>query len=140
MTPRDPNYAARIRTSFALQGALAALHAEMTQIEPGRCTIRLPFGPAVTQQAGLFHGGVIGAAADSAGGYAAMSLTEPGAEVVTVEYKINFLAPAHGEAIEARDEVVRAGRTVSVSRVEVRTDEGVCAVAQQTIFVIAPQR
>ena len=138
MTPRDPDFAARIRSSFAQQGALTALKAEMGAIEPGRCTIRAPFGPAVTQQAGLFHGGVIGTVADSAGGYAAMSLSEAGAEVVTVEYKINFLRPARGDWLEARGHVLRAGRSLCVSQVEVSMVGGeVCAVMQQTIHVIA---
>lgn len=96
----------------------------------------------MTQQHGLFHGGVIGAVADSAGGYAAMTLCEPGAEVLSVEYKINFVAPARGTEVLATGRVVRSGRTLIVTRpdVEVLSPQRPpthCAVLLQTIMVIA---
>ena len=140
LAPRDPDFAARIRESFAAQGALAALDARIVSLEAGLCAIRLPYGPAVTQQQGLFHGGVIATVADSAGGYAAMSLTPPGTQVVTVEYKINFLIPARGAALVATGRVLRSGRTLSVAEVDVVVEGAAetVAVAQQTIYAIAP--
>ena len=139
MTPRDPDFEARVRESFDSQGAMVALGARIVSLEPGACTLLMPFGPAASQQHGLFHSGVIATLADSAGGYAAMSLTAPGTEVVTVEYKINFVGRAKGDAIRAEGRVLRAGRTLSVSRVEVFVEGEAepCAVAQQTIFAFA---
>lgn len=142
--PRDPGYQAAVRASFARQGALAAIGAELIGLAPGECRIRLPLSERVTQQQGFFHGGVLGAVADSAGGYAAMTLVPPGAEVLTVEYKINFLAPAQGPEVVATGRVVRSGRTLVVARAEVellqpRRPPVACAVLQQTIMVVAPR-
>lgn len=140
MTPRDPDFEARIRESFERQGAMAAFGASIVSIEPGRCTLSMPFGAAASQQHGLFHGGVIATLADSAGGYAAMSLTEPGVEVVTVEYKINFVGRAKGDAIRAEGRVLRSGRTLTVSQVAVFVEGEAepCAVAQQTVYAFTP--
>ena len=79
----------------------------------------MPFSARVSQQHGFFHGGVIGAIGDSACGYAAMTLTPPGAEVLTIEYKVNFLSPAQGDRLLARGRVMRPGRTVTVCAGEV---------------------
>jgi uncharacterized protein (TIGR00369 family) len=141
----NPTFAVAVRESFAAQGALRALGAELALIEPGHCRIRVPYSEAATQHHGLFHGGVIGIAADVAGGYAAMSLCEAGMEVLTVEYKINFLAPARGIAIVAAGHVVRAGRSLLVTRMEVDAIDAeghghCCAVAQQTIMAVARER
>lgn len=142
--PRNPEYQAAVRASFARQGALAAIGAELVEVAPGVCSIRLPCSERVTQQHGFVHGGVLGMVADSAGGYAAMTLCPAGAEVLSVEYKVNFLAPARGEAVLASGEVVRAGRTLVVTRAEVAVigpgqAAAVCAVMQQTIMVLAPR-
>ena len=139
--PRNPDFAADVAASFASQGALRGIGAVLETIEPGRCVIRVPYAEAVTQHHGFFHGGVIGMAADGAGGYAAMSLCEPGWQVLTVEYKINFIAPAAGTAIVATGHVVRAGRALIVTRLEVSVLDAhgrarVCAVAQQTIMAL----
>lgn len=93
--------------------------ARLAEVAPGRIAIDLPFSPRISQQHGFFHGGVIGAIADSAGGYAAMSVLPPGSGVVSIEYKINFLKPARGDLIRATGEVVRAGRSICVSRTDV---------------------
>ena len=136
--PRNPAYADVIRASFAGQGLLAHLGARLTAIEPGRVTIELDFGPHLTQQQGLFHGGAIGAIADSAAGYAALSLMPAGSEVVSVEYKINFARPATGERLIARGEVVRSGKSLTVARAEVDIVRGsaseTCAYVQATLF------
>jgi uncharacterized protein (TIGR00369 family) len=113
-------------------------------VEPGRCVVLLPYSEAVTQHHGFFHGGVIGMVADVAGGYAAMTLFEPGLQPLSVEYKINFIAPAAGRAIRASGHVVRAGRKLTVTRMEVAVLDAsgrvrVCAVGQQTIMAVAPE-
>lgn len=143
--PRNPDFAADVAASFASQGALRAIGAVLEAIEPGRCVVRVPYSDAVTQHHGFFHGGVIGALADVAGGYAAMSLCEPGWQVLTVEYKINFIAPAAGSAIVATGHVVRAGRALTITRMEVSVLDAQgrgrgCAVAQQTIMALPPDR
>ena len=90
----------------------------------GDCTIEVPFSEGVTQQERYFHGAVIGAVGDNAGGYAALTLAPPDREVLTVEYKVNFLAPAFGEKLVAHGEVVTAGRRLFVCKAEVSAVDG----------------
>ena len=127
-----------VRASFARQGLMRTIGAEMTALKPGRCTIELRFSETVGQQQGFFHGGVIGAIADSAGGYAALSLLPVGSEVLTLEYKVNFLRPAAGERLLAEGSVLRAGRSVTVTRIDVfvaaRGRKSLCAALQQSIM------
>lgn len=140
--PRDANFAEKTRASFALQGFMKYLGAVMTVIEPGRCEIRVPFRPELNQQHGYFHAGVSGAIADSASGYAAYSLMPPDANVLTVEYKLNLVAPAHGELLIARAQVIRAGRTLTICRADVHVVRGgaekICATSLSTIMSLAP--
>jgi len=127
-----------VRASFARQGLMRTIGAELAALGPGRCSIAVPFSENVGQQQGFFHGGVIGAAADSAGGYAALSLLPVGSEVVTLEYKINFLRPAAGDRLSAEASVLRAGRSVTVTRIDVFVEAGgkrsICAALQQSIM------
>jgi len=113
------------------------LGARVAEVGAGHCTIEVPFSEGATQQERYFHGAVIGAAGDNAGGYAALTLAPPDREVVTVEYKVNFLAPAFGERLVARGEVVTAGRRLFVCKAEVSAVDGgkerVCAVVLQTV-------
>jgi uncharacterized protein (TIGR00369 family) len=95
---------------------MAALGAEIVHVAAGEVDIALPFSERLTQQDGYLHAGVVAGAADSACGYAALTTMEPGAEVLTVEFKINLLAPAAGERLVARGRVVRAGRTLTICR------------------------
>ena len=136
--PDDPAFADRVRGSFGRQGLMATLGAELAEVRPGYCEIRLPFREALSQQHGFFHAGATGAIADSAGGYAALSLMSAGDSVLSVEYKLNLLAPARGELLVARGQVVRAGRTLTISRadVAVRRDgvETLCATMLQTLM------
>ena len=129
---------AEVRASFASQGLMRAIGAEIAVFGPGRCTVALPFSEKVGQQQGFFHGGVIGAIADTAGGYAAHSLLPLGSDVVTLEYKVNFLKPAAGERLLAEGTVLRAGRSVTVTRVDVFVEaagrRGHCAALQQSIM------
>jgi uncharacterized protein (TIGR00369 family) len=100
--PGNPAFAARVRESFGRQGAMALLGAELLRVEAGACEIRLPYRPALSQQHGYFHGGIVGTIADSAGGYAAFTLMPADASVLTVEYKLNMLAPGDGDWLSAR--------------------------------------
>ncbi|MFG2141060.1 PaaI family thioesterase [Streptomyces sp. NPDC048650] len=115
----SPDVQARIRASFDRQGLMAHLGARITQVAPGRVHIVLPSRPEVTQQHGYFHAGATSAIADSAGGYAAFTLFPENTEVLTVEYKINLLAPAVGNHIEAVGTVLKPGRTLTVCQLEV---------------------
>jgi uncharacterized protein (TIGR00369 family) len=134
----DPDYASRVRASFARQGFMRTLGAELTVVEPGACEIRLPFREELGQQHGFFHAGATAAVADSAGGYAAYTLMTAEDSVLTVEYKINLLAPGLGDEVVARARVVRSGRTLTVCQVDVfAVREGVeshCATMQQTVM------
>src|SRR5438552_11106050 len=116
--PADPHFAARIRASFGRQKAMALIGASLATVGPGAVEIALPFRDDLTQQKGYIHGGVIGMIADSAAGYAAYTLMPASASLVTVEYKLNLLAPALG-SLTARGEVVKPGRTLTVARAEV---------------------
>jgi uncharacterized protein (TIGR00369 family) len=118
-TPKDPDFEARVRASFAKQGLMATLGARLSRVEPGAVEIELPVSPAVSQQHGFVHAGGVAAVADSAAGYAALSLMPPGAGVLTAEFKINLVAPAAGEAILARGRVLKAGRTLTLAQAEV---------------------
>lgn len=137
----DPDFAARVRASFAQQPAMALIGASLPLIEAGRTEIHLPFAEPITQQHGYIHGGVVGMIADSAAGYAAATLTLPGSEVLTVEYKINLLAPAQGELLIAAGQVVKNGRRLIITQAEVFAVSGqarrLCALMQQTIMVLA---
>ena len=117
---------------------MRSLGATLMEVEAGRCVIELPFSEAVARQRGFFHGGIVGAIGDTTGGYAALTLLPVGADVLTLEYKINFLRPAAGGRIVAEGSVLRAGRTVVVTRVDVyvESDGGRlwCAALQQSIM------
>ena len=117
--PRDPAWEAKVRDSFARQTFMQTIGARIASLAPGRCEIELPFRRELCQQHGYLHGGVVTAIADNAAGYAAFSLMPPGASVLTVEFKVNLLAPAAGERFRARGNVVKPGRTLIVVEAEV---------------------
>jgi len=137
---RDPQFADRIRASFARQGLMKTFGAELGDVRPGFSEIRLPFDAKLTQQHGFIHAGVVSAIVDTAGGYAAFSLYEPGDGVLTVEFKINLMAPAEGDLMIARGQVIRPGKTLTVTTGEVIAikdgEETPCALMQQTIMRI----
>ena len=137
--PRNPDYAEQVRSSFARQAFMAHIGAELVHVGPGVCEIHLPHRAELTQQHGFIHGGVIGTIIDSAMGYAGYSLAAVGASVLTVEYKLNFVAPGEGERLIARGRVVKAGRTLTVCLGEVSAVSGdggetLCATALQTLM------
>jgi len=121
VAPDDPtsDYEARIRASFAKQGLMATLGAALGKISPGAVEIEIRPHAAISQQHGFIHAGAVSAIADSAAGYAALSLMPDGRGVLTTEYKINLLAPAVGDRIVARGRVVKAGRTLTLAQTEV---------------------
>jgi uncharacterized protein (TIGR00369 family) len=141
MTTMDPDYAARVRTSFGRQQAMALLGAEMTEIGPGMTEIVLPFREELTQQHGFVHAGIITAIVDSACGYAALSLMPPGGGVLTIEFKVNLLNPAAGIRFVARGQVVKPGRTIMVCTGDVvaeRADgtQQMVALMQATMMLV----
>ena len=135
--PADPHFAARIRASFGRQKAMGLIGASLTHVAPGAVEVALPFRDDLTQQKGFVHGGIIGMIADTACGYAAFSLMPADSSLVTVEYKINILAPAMS-SLTARGEVVKAGRTLTIARAEVYAEDGKhIATMQQTLMMLA---
>ena len=134
----DPQFADRVRASFALQHAMTLIRATLPLVEAGRTEIHVPHWEGIEQQHGFVHGGVVGMIADSAAGYAAMTVVPAEASVLTVEYKMNLVAPADGEKLIARGKVVRPGKTLIVTQAEVFAvkdgKESLCALMQQTIM------
>ena len=122
--PRDPEFEAKVRESFGRQTAMQTLGAVMNRVVPGEVEIEMPYRADLTQQHGFIHGGIITAIVDSACGYAAFSLSAPETAVLTVEYKVNFVAPAKGDRLLARGEVVRPGATVTVCKGDVMAYDG----------------
>ena len=131
----------RVQTSLDRQGMMQALGVRLLAVAPGQVTLALPYSDRVTQQQGGFHGGAMGALADIAGGYAALTVAPEGMEVTTVEYKINFLAAFQNGELQATGQVIKAGRRIIVTTAQVvhvapdgqRSD---CAVMQQTIVPV----
>jgi len=115
----DAEFEGRVRESFARQGLMKHFGAELAELGPGRAEIRVPFRMELTQQHGYFHAGVSGAIADSACGYAAYTLMPADSSVLTVEYKMNLLAPADGEKLVARARVLRSGKTLKICAADV---------------------
>lgn len=140
--PRNPDFERTVRESFARQAFMRTIGAELLLVEPGRAEVALAYAESLSQQHGYFHGGVIGTLADNAGGYAAFSLMPPEMTVLTVEYKLNIVAPGRGERLLARGQVLRPGRTLTVTRSDVYAVEGgretLCATALQTLMCLEP--
>ena len=134
--------AQRVAASFARQGMMQHLDAKLIRIEAGEVEIALPYGDKVTQQQGGFHGGAMGALADIAGGYAALTVLPEGMEVTTVEYKINFLSSKQQGELRAVGKVVKGGKRIIVTTAEVfhidaQGQQSLCAVMQQTLVPVA---
>lgn len=119
MTVRHPDYERAVRASFDRQGLMGRLGARLVRVAPGEVEIEVDFDEGLSQQDGFFHAGVTGAIADSAGGYAAMTLMEADRRVLSVEFKVNLIAPAAGERLVAAAKVVRSGRTLTVCLIDV---------------------
>lgn len=136
---RDPRYRSRVETSFAKQGLMTTLAAVLGDIAPGCVDIVLPVSPGVSQQHGYVHAGAVAAIADSAAGYAALTLMAPGTGVLTTEFKINLVAPAKGVRLRARGRVVKSGRTLTLAQTEVfaESDSGETLVALLTATLMS---
>jgi uncharacterized protein (TIGR00369 family) len=136
--PGDADFANRVRASFARQQMMEFIGARLTRVEPGLVEIELPFRPELTQQHGFFHAGVTSTIADSAGGYAGYTLFPADSSVLTVEYKMNLLAPADGERLVATGRVVKPGRTLTICELAVvavkNGKETECAHGLQTLM------
>src|ERR1700728_1780196 len=122
--PKDPNFAERVRASFARQRMMQTLGVEIARIAPGEIELAMPYGAAFTQQHGFIHAGVIATVLDSACGYAAFSLMPADAAVLTVEFKTNLLAPAKGERFLVRAHVIKPGRTLTFCEAQAFALEG----------------
>jgi len=137
----DPEYVARVRESFARQGAMRLIGARLVELRPGRCTIAIEHRSDLTQQHGYIHAGIVSALVDSAGGFAGYTLFPADSSVLTVEFKLNLLAPAAGERLFAIGEVVKPGRTLVITRGEVFAETAgervLCAIMQQTLMVMS---
>jgi uncharacterized protein (TIGR00369 family) len=122
--PKNPDYESVVRQSFERQRMMATLGVSLVHLAPGEVDLRAPFAPEFGQQNGYWHAGAVASLADSANGYAALSLAPPDTDVLAVEFKINLLAPARGPAFLAQGRVVRPGRMLTVCLAEVFAVEG----------------
>ncbi len=139
-SPRNPDFEARVRDNFARQGFMGLIGAGLETVAPGRCVLSIGFRPALTQQHGYFHGGLIGTLADMAAGFAAFTLADADTSILTVEYKLNLLEPGQGERLLADARVMRGGKRVSVCQADVWVLDGPrrtrCAVALATLMLL----
>lgn len=131
----------RIHNSFQRAGLLKTIGARLIRAEEGLVEVELPYSPAITQQQGGFHGGVIGTLADTTGGYASLTVAPPDSEVMTVEYKINFLNNFQGGTLRGIGKVIKKGQRIIVTTADIFhvNEEGkstLCAVMQQTLVPI----
>jgi len=142
--PKDQQFAARIQASFAKQSLMKTIGARLTKVLPGAVEIALAASPALSQQHGFMHAGALTAIADTAAGYAALSLMPSGAGALTTEFKINLLAPAVGDRIIARARVIKTGRTLTVAQTEVFAErdgqEKLVALLTETVMAITGRR
>jgi uncharacterized protein (TIGR00369 family) len=138
--PRDPHWADKVRQSFERQTVMNLLGAELADVRPGWCEIRLPFRADLCQQHGFFHAGITSTVVDSAAGYAGFSLMPAGASVLSVEFKVNLLAPADGELLIAVGEVIKPGKNLVICRGDAYVVKGMktthCAMMQQTLMTM----
>lgn len=138
--PLDPNYEKKVRESFSRRYFMSFIGAELIDVRPGYCEMHLPYKKDLSQQHGFFHAGLIGTIADNSGGYAAYSLMGAGASILTVEYKLNLVAPGDGDLLIGRAEVLKPGRTLTVCRSEVfvvkNGIEKLCATSLMTLMAM----
>ena len=123
--PSDPNYESRIRSSFDKQEAMKTIGANLVKVLPGEVHIEFYFIESLTQQHGYIHGGIIASVVDTACGYAACTLMSVDSEVLTIEYKVNFMSPAKGDRFKGIGRVLKPGRNITVCSGDViAIDEG----------------
>ena len=138
---KDADYQARVMDSFNRQKFMGYINAKLMKLAPGFCEIHLPYDVNLTQQNAFFHAGIIGSIADNAAGYAAFSLMDKNSSVLAVEFKLNLLAPADGELLIGRANVLKYGRTLTVCRSDVFIVkdgiEKLCAASQSTMMELS---
>ncbi len=136
--PTDPNYQTKIRSAFERQGFMKLIGAELVEIAPGFVEIHLPYKNELSQQHGYFHAGVVGTIADNSGGFAAFTLLPSTSSILTVEFKLNLVAPGKGDRLIARGKVLKQGKTLTVCRPDVFSvkngKEKLCATALMTLI------
>ena len=138
--PAFAGYETRVRDSFARQGAMRLIGATVGEVAPGYCAIELVPRPELSQQHGYVHAGIVSAIVDTAGGYAGFTLFAQDCSVLTVEFKLNLLAPAAGDRLLAEGFVVKPGRSLVITRGEVHAEKDgkrtLIAIMQQTLMVM----
>ena len=134
--PRDLRFETKVRESFARQKVMQMIGARLSLIARGTCEIELPFREDLTQQHGYLHAGIVTTVLDSACGYAAFSLMPAGSSVLSVEFKVNLLAPAKGDLLYVKAEVKRAGRTLTVCSADAFADGKICSTMLATMIRI----
>ena len=138
--PLDLNYKEKVRSSFSRQKFMHYIGAKLVEIRPGYCEIHIPYKSELCQQHAFFHAGVIGTVADNTGGYAAFTLMPTDSSILTVEYKLNLIAPGDGELLIAHGQVIKSGHTLTICRSEVfvvkNGDERLCATSLMTLIAL----
>jgi uncharacterized protein (TIGR00369 family) len=138
--PVDPYYEHRVRSSFAKQIVMNTIGASLVQVNPGEVIIEFPYDPSLTQHNGYIHAGVVTTVVDSACGYAAYTLMPADSDVLSIEFKVNFMSPAKGELFRAVGRVLKSGRTITVCSGDVFAIEGnadkVLATMQATMICV----
>lgn len=138
-----PGFKRRVAESFGRQKIMSLLGATLQKVQPGEVEIELARRDDLVQQHGFLHAGVLGTIADSAGGYAGYTLMPPTSSVLTIEYKLHLLRPAVGDRFVARGKVKRAGRTITITELEVEAIDGkkrsICAWGTQTLMQVSAE-
>ncbi len=136
--PKDEDFVTKVKDSFARQKFMTHINASLYKVEPGFCEIHVPYDVRLTQQHSFFHAGIVGTIADNASGYAAFSLMDKNSSILTVEFKLNLIAPADGELLIGRSQVLKYGKTLTICRADVFiVKDGVeklCAASQSTLI------
>ncbi len=136
--PKTSDFRKKVEESFNRQQFMKLINAQLLEVKPGFCEIHVPYDLTLTQQHGFFHAGIVSTIADNAAGYASFSLMEDNSSVLTVEFKLNLIAPGDGEMLIGRSNVLKNGRTLTICRSEVfvvkNGKEKLCAAAQSTLI------
>lgn len=136
--PKNKEFRKKVQESFDRQKFMDLIGAELVQIKPGYCEIKVLFNESLTQQHGFFHAGVISTLADNTAGYAAFSLMEADSSILTVEFKLNLIAPGKGDALIGKAHVIKNGRTLTICRSEIYAiqdgNSTLCAAGQSTLI------
>ncbi len=136
--PKFVDFKKKVEESFQRQKFMELINAELIDVRAGFCEIHVPYDLTLTQQHGFFHAGVISTIADNAAGYASFSLMEENSSILTVEFKLNLIAPGDGELLIGRSNVIKNGKTLTICRSDVFVvkdrKEKLCAAAQSTLI------